>query len=125
MKTKKLLALILAIALFVCALPLVYAAASDAATEEDTDIGVDVEDLPEVDVTVIYGDANGDGIIDVIDTILLDLQQAGDGDIANNSAAWHALNVGGNDKVIDSKDVIKLDAYANFEGELDQSAIVI
>ena len=74
---------------------------------------------------VIFGDANGDGIIDVIDTILLDLQQAGDGDIANNSAAWHALNVGGNDKVIDAKDVLKLDAYANFEGELDQSAIVI
>ena len=67
MKTKKLLALILAIALFVCALPLVYAAASDAATEEDTDIGVDVEDLPEVDVTVIYGDANGDGKVNAQD----------------------------------------------------------
>ncbi len=74
---------------------------------------------------VIFGDANGDGIVDVLDTILLDLQQAGEGNIVEGSAAWHALNVGGNDKVIDVKDVNTLDAYANFEGELDQSAIVI
>ena len=74
---------------------------------------------------VIFGDANGDGIIDVLDTILLDLQQAGEGSIVEGSAEWHALNVGGNDSVIDVKDVNTLDAYANFEGELDQSTIVI
>ena len=67
MNTKKLLALILAIALIVCALPLVYAAASDAATEEDTDIGVDVEDLPEVDVSVVYGDVDGNGEVTALD----------------------------------------------------------
>ena len=67
MNTKKLLAIILAIAMLVCALPLVYAAASDSAQEEDTDIGVDVEDLPEVDVAVLYGDADGDGEITGVD----------------------------------------------------------
>ena len=67
MNTKKLLAIILAIAMLVCVLPLVYAAASDSAQEEDTDIGVDVEDLPEVDVAVLYGDADGDGEITGVD----------------------------------------------------------
>jgi len=67
MNTKKLLALILAIALIVCALPLVYAAASDPAQGEDTDIGVDVEDLPEVDVAVLYGDADGDNEVTPVD----------------------------------------------------------
>lgn len=86
MNTKKLLALILAIALLVCALPLVYAAASDAATEEDTDIGVDVEDLPEVDVSVIYGDADGDGEVTAADAAVI-LQYVAGWDVAVDSVA--------------------------------------
>ena len=86
MNTKKLLALILAIALLVCALPLVYAAASDAATEEDTDIGVDVEDLPEVDVSVIYGDADGDGEVTANDAAVI-LQSIAGHDVTIDSVA--------------------------------------
>lgn len=77
MNTKKLLALILAIALIVCALPLVYAAASDSAQEEDTDIGVDVEDLPEVDISVLYGDVDGNGEVNAADGTLVFQYAAG------------------------------------------------
>ena len=66
MNTKKLLALILALALLVCALPMAYAAASDPATGDDTDIEVDVEDLPDVNV-VMYGDADGNGEVTAAD----------------------------------------------------------
>ena len=55
MNTKKLLALLLALVLVLGVLPVAYAAASDPATGDDTDIDVDVEDLP--DVSVLYGDA--------------------------------------------------------------------
>ena len=89
MNTKKLLAIILAIAMLVCALPLVYAAASDSAQEEDTDIGVDVEDLPEVDVAVIYGDANGDGEVNTQDASRI-LQYCAGWDVAIDAAAADA-----------------------------------
>ena len=86
MNTKKLLAIILAIAMLVCALPLVYAAASDSAQEEDTDIGVDVEDLPEVDVAVLYGDADGDGEVTAVDASRI-LQSIAGWDVTIDAAA--------------------------------------
>lgn len=84
MNTKKLLALVLALALLVCALPVVYAAVSDPADEEDTDISVDVEDLP--DVSVVYGDVNGDGAVEPIDATLI-LQYCANWDVTLDAAA--------------------------------------
>ena len=84
MNTKKLLALVLALALLVCALPVVYAAVSDSAEEDDTDISVDVEDLP--DVSVVYGDVNGDGAIEPIDATLI-LQYCANWDVTVDAAA--------------------------------------
>lgn len=81
---KKLLALVLVIALIVCALPVVYAAASDSAQEEDTDISVDVEDLP--DVSVVYGDVDGDGEITANDAGLI-LQSVAGWDVTIDAAA--------------------------------------
>ena len=75
MNTKKLLALILALALVLCALPMAYAAASDPATGDDTDIEVDVEDLP--DVSVLYGDADGNGELTIFDSMLIQQYLAG------------------------------------------------
>ena len=84
MKTKKLLALILAIAMLVCALPVVYAAVSDSANPDDTDISVDVEDLP--DVSVVYGDADGDGNVTANDAGLI-LQNVAGWDVTFDQAA--------------------------------------
>lgn len=106
MNTKKLLALILAIALIVCALPLVYAAASDPAQEEDTDIGVDVEDLPEVDVTILYGDANGDGAVDAKDASRV-LQYIAGWDVPIDAAAADANG----DGALDAKDASRILQY--------------
>ena len=95
MNTKKLLAIILAIALLVCALPLAYAAASDPAQGEDTDIEVGVEDLPEVDVAVIYGDADGDGEVSTLDAARI-LQYVAGWDVTVDIAA---ADVDGDDEV--------------------------
>lgn len=96
MNTKKLLALILAIALIVCVLPLAYATgASDPAQDEDTDIGVDVEDLPEVDVAVLYGDVDGNGEITAFDATLI-LQSIAGWDVTIDEVAG---DVDGNDEI--------------------------
>ncbi len=71
---------------------------------------------------VIFGDANGDGLVDIMDTICLDLYQANEVNYANGSAQWYALNLNA-DTSVDAADVILLDAYTNFEGEIDQGAI--
>lgn len=71
---------------------------------------------------VIFGDANGDGIVDVMDTIYLDLHQAGEITLAGNSAQWYALNLNA-DGFVDATDVVALDGYANFERTIDQGAI--
>ncbi len=71
---------------------------------------------------VIFGDVNGDGLVDIMDTICLDLYQANEINYANNSAQWYALNLNA-DAAVDAADVILLDAYTNFEGEIDQGAI--
>jgi len=71
---------------------------------------------------VIFGDVNGDGLVDIMDTICLDLYQANEVNYANNSAQWYALNLNA-DAAVDAADVILLDAYTNFEGEIDQNAI--
>ena len=84
MNVKKLLALVLAVMMIVCALPVVYAAVSDSATEDDTDITVDVEDLPTV--TVIYGDADGDGEITANDAGLV-LQSVAGWDVTIDTSA--------------------------------------
>ncbi|MBQ8797102.1 MAG: hypothetical protein IJZ56_02790 [Oscillospiraceae bacterium] len=83
MNTKKLLALVLVLAMIVCALPVVYA----AATEDDTDISVDVEDLP--NVTVIYGDADGDGKVGTADASRI-LQYLAGWDVSIDIAAADA-----------------------------------
>jgi len=57
-----------------------------------------------------------------MDTICLDLYQANEVNYANNSAQWYALNLNA-DAAVDAADVILLDAYTNFEGEIDQGAI--
>ena len=102
MNTKKLLALILALAMVLCALPVVYAAVSDPADEDDTDISVDVEDLPDMpNISVLYGDADGDGEVGTPDAarilqyltgwdVTIDLVAAdadGDGEVGTPDAA--------------------------------------
>lgn len=72
---------------------------------------------------IIFGDANGDGIVDVMDTIYLDLHQASEVVLANQSAQWHALNLNG-DSTVDATDVVALDGYANFEREINQGDIL-
>lgn len=105
MNVKKLLALVLAIMMVVCALPVVYAAVSEPATEEDTDISVDVEDMPTV--TVIYGDVDGTGEIDSYDAILISRYAAG-WDVTLDVAAADVDGTG----VIDSYDAILVSRYA-------------
>ena len=85
MNTKKLLALILVLALVLCALPMAYAA--DPAIGEDTDIEVDVEDLP--DVSVLYGDADGNGELTIFDSMLIQQYLAG-WDVTVDAAAADA-----------------------------------
>ena len=73
---------------------------------------------------VIFGDANGDGVVDVMDTICLDLYTVYDAsaNYANGSAQWFALNLNATGDV-DAADAVLLDAYTNFEGTIDQGAI--
>ena len=73
---------------------------------------------------VIFGDANGDGIVDIMDTICLDLYTVYDAsaNYAKNSAQWFALNLNADDDV-NATDVNLLDAYTNFEGTIDQGSI--
>ncbi len=78
--------------------------------------------VAEEHTVVIFGDANGDGIVDIMDTIYLDLHQASEITLANGSAQWYALNLDGKGD-LDVKDVNILDSYANFEGEIDQSKV--
>lgn len=87
MNTKKLLALLLALVLVLGVLPVVYAAASDPATGDDTDIDVDVEDLPDLpDVSVVYGDADGDGEVTANDAAVI-LQSIAGHDVTIDSVA--------------------------------------
>ncbi len=73
---------------------------------------------------VIFGDANGDGVVDVMDTICLDLYTVYDAsaNYAKNSAQWFALNLDASAEV-DAADAVLLDAYTNFEGTIDQGSI--
>ncbi len=73
---------------------------------------------------VIFGDANGDGVVDVMDTICLDLYTVYDAsaNYAKNSAQWFALNLNA-DADVNANDAVLLDAYTNFEGTIDQGAI--
>lgn len=71
---------------------------------------------------VIFGDANGDGIVDVLDTIYLDLYSTYQSNFAKDSAPWFALNLNGLGDV-DASDKVILDNYANFAGTIDQGAI--
>ena len=73
---------------------------------------------------VIFGDVNGDGIVDIMDTICLDLYTVYDAsaNYAKHSAQWFALNLDANDNV-DAADAVLLDAYTNFEGTTDQGSI--
>ncbi len=70
---------------------------------------------------VIYGDANGDGLVDIMDTLCLDLYTVYDAahNYANGSAQWTALNLD-NSNAVDASDAIILDSYANFEGTINQ-----
>ncbi len=68
---------------------------------------------------IIYGDANGDGIVDIMDTICLDLYTVYQINYAKNSAQWIALNLN-NDSSVDAADAVILDGYANFENEINQ-----
>lgn len=73
---------------------------------------------------VIFGDANGDGAIDIMDTICLDLYTVYDSsaNYAQYSAQWYALNLNGAGDV-DAADAVLLDAYTNFAGTIDQGSI--
>ena len=73
---------------------------------------------------VIFGDANGDGIVDIMDTICLDLYTVYDAsaNYAKNSAQWFALNLNA-DGDVNATDVNLLDAYTNFEGTIDQGSL--
>lgn len=73
---------------------------------------------------VIFGDANGDGVVDVMDTICLDLYTVYDAsaNYAKNSAQWFALNLNA-DADVNANDAVLLDAYTNFEGTIDQGSI--
>ncbi len=86
---------------------------------KDTD-GAVVEEYK----VVIFGDANGDGIVDIMDTICLDLYTVYDAsaNYAPYSAQWYALNLDASANV-DAADAVILDAYTNFEGTIDQGAI--
>ncbi len=70
---------------------------------------------------VIYGDANGDGLVDIMDTLCLDLYTVYDANhnYANGSAQWTALNLD-NSNAVDANDAVILDSYANFAGEINQ-----
>lgn len=68
---------------------------------------------------VIYGDANGDGIVDIMDAMCLDLYTVYQINYATNSAQWKALNLN-NDSSVDAADAVILDGYANFENEINQ-----
>lgn len=70
---------------------------------------------------VIYGDANGDGIVDLMDTLCLDLYTVYDANhnYKTGSAQWTALNLD-NSGAVDASDAIILDSYANFEGDINQ-----
>lgn len=73
---------------------------------------------------VIFGDANGDGVVDIMDTICLDLYTVYDksANYADGSAQWFALNLDASENV-DAADAVLLDAYTNFEGTIDQGSI--
>ena len=73
---------------------------------------------------VIFGDANGDGIVDIMDTICLDLYTVYDAsaNYAKESAQWYALNLNA-DTEVGAADALLLDAYTNFEGTIDQGSI--
>lgn len=71
---------------------------------------------------VIFGDANGDGLVDIMDTICLDLYTVNEVNYAENSAQWYALNLVA-DSAVDAADAILLDSYANFAADIDQGAI--
>ncbi len=71
---------------------------------------------------VIFGDANGDGIVDVMDTLYLDLYTTYQSNFANGSAQWYALNLNGQGDV-DAADKVILDNYANFAGTIDQGSV--
>lgn len=73
---------------------------------------------------VIFGDANGDGIVDIMDTICLDLYTVYDAsaNYAKESAQWYALNLNA-DADVNANDAVLLDAYTNFEGAIDQGSI--
>lgn len=73
---------------------------------------------------VIFGDVNGDGIVDIMDTICLDLYTVYDAsaNYAKHSAQWFALDLDANDDV-GANDAVLLDAYTNFEGTIDQGSI--
>lgn len=73
---------------------------------------------------VIFGDANGDGVVDIMDTICLDLYTVYDAsaNYANGSAQWYALNLNA-DADVNANDAVLLDAYTNFAGAIDQGSI--
>lgn len=71
---------------------------------------------------VIFGDANGDGVVDIMDTICLDLYTVYETNYAEGSAQWYALNLVA-DGEVNANDAVVLDAYTNFEGTIDQGSI--
>jgi len=68
MNIKKLLALMLVLAMVLCALPVVFAEVAPDAGNDDTDIDLPIQGVPS-DEDILYGDANGDGIINTVDTL--------------------------------------------------------
>ena len=68
---------------------------------------------------VIKGDANGDALIDVADSILLDLVSVGE--IEFNASQILALDLV-KDGTADTNDLTVLNAYLNFLGDIDQTA---
>ena len=75
MNLKKLLALVLALVMVICALPAVYATVSEDAGFDDSDISIGVEELqPD---SVIYGDADGDGEVSTADAARILQYRAG------------------------------------------------
>ena len=85
MNTKKLLALVLVLALVICTLPVVFADGGEPATPKDEDIGMNPSDVPADDEEeILYGDVNGDNAVDISDA----------NDVLQHYAGWQiAINL--------------------------------
>lgn len=70
MNVKKLLALVLALALVLCTFPAVFAAVADDAGDNPEDIETPIQGLPTGE-DVLYGDLDADGRISTRDSLLL------------------------------------------------------